>query len=103
VISLGSDIPNILTLFQHFFKTKFKHAKQNDSTVPDRRRLWCFTVVYVIILACVGGKRGKRGAMGGWVRDLKVGQLTLSMGLARAEVRSCVKELPFHLRGLFIL
>ncbi len=45
-------------------------------------------VVCVIELACVGSKRGKRGNP----RNLKVGQLTLSMGLARAEVRSYVQR-----------
>jgi hypothetical protein len=58
--------------------------------VPDRRRLGHVNVIYLIVLACVGGKRGKRGAVGSWIRDLKVGQFTLSIGPARAEVGSYI-------------
>ncbi len=32
------------------------------------------------------GGRGEKGSNGSWARGLKVGQLTLSLGLARAEV-----------------
>jgi hypothetical protein len=64
--------------------------------IPKRRKLtlknghqYCS---HPVILACVGGKKGKRGAVGSWVRDLKVGQFTLSMGPARAEVGSYIKR-----------
>jgi hypothetical protein len=65
---------------------------QFNILVPDRRRLWQVNVTCAIVLACVGGKREKRGAVWVGVRDLKVGQLTLSMGPARAEVRSYIQR-----------
>jgi hypothetical protein len=71
--------------------------------VPNRRKLGRDNVVCVMVLACVGRKRGKREAVWGWVRDLKVGQLTLSMGPARQKFAASYKELPFQERGLFIL
>ncbi len=33
--------------------------------VPNKRRFGHANVVCVILLACVGGKRGKRGSSGG--------------------------------------
>jgi hypothetical protein len=60
--------------------------------VLNRRRHGCVNVVCVTILACVGGKRGERGTVGGRAKDIIVGQSTLSMGPARAEVRSCVQR-----------
>ncbi len=58
--------------------------------MPDRRRLGRVNVIYAIVLVCWWEEGEKRGN-GGWVRDLKVGQLCLSMGLAKAEVRSYVQ------------
>jgi hypothetical protein len=60
--------------------------------VTDRRRLGLVNVVCVIILAFVGGKMGQRGALGGWARELKVGQLIPSTGSARGEVHSYVQR-----------
>jgi hypothetical protein len=45
-----------------------------------------------------GEKRGSKS----WVRDLKVGQMTLSKVPTREEIRSYGKELPFQVRGLSI-
>ncbi len=41
--------------------------------VFDRRRVGHVNVVCVIVLACVGGKRGKKRGSGGWLRDPKLG------------------------------
>jgi hypothetical protein len=59
--------------------------------VPERR-LRRVNVVFFIAVACVGRKEGKKGGNGGWVGDLKVGLLNLSMGPARAEVRSYIQK-----------
>jgi hypothetical protein len=71
-------------------------------SVTDRRRLGLVNVVCVIVLAFVGGKRRQRGALGGgWARDLKVGQLILSTGSARGEVRSYVHRATIRIiRGV---
>ncbi len=60
--------------------------------LPDGRRLGHVNVVCVIEIASVGGKEGEMRDNGDWVRDPKEGQLTLSMGLARAEVHSYVQR-----------
>jgi hypothetical protein len=40
--------------------------------VPNRRRYRLVNVVCVVV-ACIGGERGKRGQVWGWVRGLKMG------------------------------
>jgi hypothetical protein len=60
--------------------------------VPSERRLGHVNVVCVLIIACVDGKEGKQRGTGDWVWGPKVGQLTLSIGPASAEVRSYVKR-----------
>ncbi len=55
--------------------------------MPDRRRIGHVSVICVIVLACVGGNRGAAGA----TKGPKMGQLTLSMGPARAKVCSYVQ------------
>jgi hypothetical protein len=57
--------------------------------VPDRRRLGHVNVV--CICTCWQEEGEKRGS-GGWVRDLKVGQLTLTMSPSRVEVRSFLQR-----------
>jgi hypothetical protein len=44
----------------------------------------------VVVSTFVGQKGRKRGGKGDWARRLKMGQLTLSMGPAMAEVPSYV-------------
>jgi hypothetical protein len=44
---------------------------------------------------CVDGTVRKKVATGVEQKELKIGKLTLSMGSARAEVRSLYKEPPF--------
>jgi hypothetical protein len=44
-----------------------------------------------IVITCVG-RKGRKGGDGEWVRGLKIGQLTLSMGPARADVCSYVQR-----------
>ncbi len=66
--------------------------------MPDGRRLGRVNVVCVIVIACVGGKEGKKRGSADWVRDSKVGQLTLSMGPARAEVSSYVQRATILIR-----
>ncbi len=56
-----------------------KFAVKNDLSVPDRRRFGHVKVICVTVLACVSRKRGKWGGSRGWVRGLKMGQVTLSM------------------------
>jgi hypothetical protein len=63
-------------------------------TVPDKRSLGHFNVVCAIVLACVGRRGGKKGQWG-WIRDLKVGRSTLSMGPARVKVLSYVQRVTF--------
>jgi hypothetical protein len=58
--------------------------------VPDRRKLRRVNVVCVIVLACTDGNGGKEGQWG-QVKDLIVGQLTLSMGPARVKVCTYVQ------------
>ncbi len=58
--------------------------------MPDGRRLGHVYVVCVIVIMD-GNERKKRGNRD-WVRDPKVGQLTLSMGPARADVCSYVQS-----------
>jgi hypothetical protein len=60
--------------------------------VPNRRRLGLANVVCVKVIACVGIKEGKKMGSWDWVSDLKVGQLTLRIGPARAEVPSNVQR-----------
>ncbi len=38
------------------------------------------------------GQEGEKGGNGDWVRGLKMGQLTLSMGPARADVHSYIQR-----------
>jgi hypothetical protein len=47
----------------------------------------------------MGGKVGKKRGNGDWVMGPKVGQLTLSIGPARAEVPATYKEPPFQKEG----
>jgi hypothetical protein len=42
----------------------------------------------------------RRGAVGVGVRDLKLGELTLSMGQRGQKFVATYKEPPFHLKGL---
>jgi hypothetical protein len=56
--------------------------------VPDRIRFGHVNVICVIVLACVGGKRGNWEGQRGWIRGPKMGPLTLSMEQERLEVRS---------------
>jgi hypothetical protein len=51
--------------------------------VPEGRRLGHVNVVCVVVIACVGAKEGKKRGNGDWVRNLKVGQLTLSHGASK--------------------
>jgi hypothetical protein len=55
------------------------------SIVPNRRRLRLLISSLLEQLHALAGRKGKRGVIG-LGRGLKVGQLTLSMGPARAEV-----------------
>jgi hypothetical protein len=69
--------------------------------LPDRTRLGMFMsslLKYLHVLAGRVGKEGQRGLGKG----PKIGQLTLRMGPARAEVRTTHKVLPFQVRGLSI-
>ncbi len=62
--------------------------------MPDIRRFGHVNVVCVIVLACVGGKRGKWGGGGrqqGLGKGPKLGWLTMSMGPAMVEVCSHVQ------------
>jgi hypothetical protein len=59
--------------------------------VPDGRRLGHVNVLCVILIAC-GQEGGEKRANRDWAEDPKVGQLTLSMGPARAEVYSYVQR-----------
>ncbi len=58
----------------------------------DGRRLGHVNVLYVIEIACVGRKEGKKRGNEDWVRDPNVGQLTMSVGLVWAEVCSYVQR-----------
>ncbi len=57
-------------------------------SVPDGRRFGYVNVVCSCWCSHVWVGRGEKRGNGGWARWLKMGQLTLSMGPARAEVRS---------------
>jgi hypothetical protein len=60
--------------------------------VPDRKDLGVLMLsVLYVVLECVGGMRGKIRGLG-LGKTPKVGQLTLSMGPARAEVRSYLQR-----------
>jgi hypothetical protein len=54
------------------------------------------------VFTCVAGQ-GEKGSIGGWVRGLKMGQLTVSMGPARAEVHSYVQRATFPSKGLLLI
>jgi hypothetical protein len=61
--------------------------------VPDKRGLGRVNVVCIKALACVfWWEEGKKRGTGGWVMDPKVGPFTLSMGPARAGVRSYIQR-----------
>jgi hypothetical protein len=51
--------------------------------VPNRRRLGRGNVVCVIELACVGGKRGKRGAVGGSGKGPNVEEVDSEQGASK--------------------
>jgi hypothetical protein len=70
--------------------------------VPDGRILGHVNVIFAIFIACVGGNKRKKRGSGDWVRDPKLGQLTLSMRLARAEVGGYIQRPLFQVRRLFI-
>jgi hypothetical protein len=58
------------------------------ATVPDRRRFGHVYVICSCYAACVDGK----GEKGGQSKGLKMGQLTLSIGPAKVEVRFFVQR-----------
>jgi hypothetical protein len=63
-----------------------------EVTVPDGKRLGHVNVICFILITFVDRKEGTKRGNGDWVRGgPKVGQLTLSMGPARAEVCSYIQ------------
>ncbi len=67
-------------------------------TEQDSGMLMSSVSQYLHVLAGRGGKEGQWG-LG---KRPKIGQLTLRMGPAGAEVRTTYKVLPFQVRGLSI-
>ncbi len=68
--------------------------------MPHGRRLGHVNVVCVIVI--MDGKERKKRGNRDWIRDPKVGQLTLSLGPARAWVCNyCTYKDP-QVKGLFL-
>jgi hypothetical protein len=65
--------------------------------VSDRRRLGRVNVVCIIVLAFVGGTRGKKRGSGGSGEGHKIGAVDFKHGTSKA--RS--SQPPFQVRGLF--